>query len=215
LSDRGNTASVLRIVPYAAIHFSAYEWYRRLLVQHALPSWDARRPGARTGGSGGNAEPICAAPRSSSDSISSSSSPPISDPAPAARPDPSPVVHPVWDLLAGSAAGASAVILTYPLDLVRTRLAWSSGLATPVLAGGGPSWAPESAASLRPDGRSAPGASSGVQSTSEPGAMRRSPAPRPSIGSELAKTFLEGGVTGLYRGVSPTLLGILPYAGLK
>ena len=28
-------------------------------------------------------------------------------------------VHPVWDLLAGSAAGATAVMLTYPLDLVR------------------------------------------------------------------------------------------------
>jgi hypothetical protein len=32
---------------------------------------------------------------------------------------------PVWvDLLAGSCAGATAVSLTYPLDLVRTRLAW-------------------------------------------------------------------------------------------
>jgi hypothetical protein len=28
-------------------------------------------------------------------------------------------VHPVWDLMAGSAAGATAVMLTYPLDLVR------------------------------------------------------------------------------------------------
>eukprot|EP00195_Chlamydomonas_chlamydogama_P010063 CAMPEP_0202916286 /NCGR_PEP_ID=MMETSP1392-20130828/68186_1 /ASSEMBLY_ACC=CAM_ASM_000868 /TAXON_ID=225041 /ORGANISM="Chlamydomonas chlamydogama, Strain SAG 11-48b" /LENGTH=244 /DNA_ID=CAMNT_0049608657 /DNA_START=104 /DNA_END=835 /DNA_ORIENTATION=- len=33
---RGNSASVLRIVPYAAIHFSAYEWYRRALSSHVL-----------------------------------------------------------------------------------------------------------------------------------------------------------------------------------
>ncbi len=34
---------------------------------------------------------------------------------------------PPWlDLLAGSAAGGAAVLLTYPLDLVRTRLAYGS-----------------------------------------------------------------------------------------
>ncbi|KAK2080763.1 hypothetical protein QBZ16_000617 [Prototheca wickerhamii] len=35
-------------------------------------------------------------------------------------------VNPLWDLLAGSAAGATAVLITYPLDLVRTRLAYHS-----------------------------------------------------------------------------------------
>jgi hypothetical protein len=33
---RGNGASVLRIVPYAAVHFTAYEQYRRLLVTSSL-----------------------------------------------------------------------------------------------------------------------------------------------------------------------------------
>ena len=33
------------------------------------------------------------------------------------------VVDPLFDLAAGSAAGATAVLVTYPLDLVRTRLA--------------------------------------------------------------------------------------------
>ena len=37
---RGNGASVLRIVPYAAFHFGAYEYYRRALVQ--LVYGDAR-----------------------------------------------------------------------------------------------------------------------------------------------------------------------------
>ena len=34
-------------------------------------------------------------------------------------------VSPVVDLLAGSSSGATAVILTYPLDFVRTRLAYT------------------------------------------------------------------------------------------
>lgn len=33
LLPRGNTASVLRIMPYAAIHFSVYEHYRRLIKE--------------------------------------------------------------------------------------------------------------------------------------------------------------------------------------
>jgi solute carrier family 25 protein 16 len=67
-------------VPYAAVHFSAYEWYRQALVDRVV----------LRGGSG----------RSGS----------------AAAP-----VSPVWDLLAGSAAGGTAVLATYPLDLVRAR----------------------------------------------------------------------------------------------
>ncbi len=36
--NRGNGASVLRIVPYAALHFGAYEYYRELLVKAAAAS---------------------------------------------------------------------------------------------------------------------------------------------------------------------------------
>ena len=78
---RGNGASVARIVPYAAIHFTCYERFRAALT--------AARSGA----------------------------------APSQRP---PVV---LDLLAGSASGAVAVGATYPLDLVRTRLAWNAEAA--------------------------------------------------------------------------------------
>lgn len=67
----------MRIVPYAAVHFGAYEWYRKLLVEHYVV-YDVGMPHR----------------------------------AP----------HPVWDLLAGSAAGGTAVLLTYPLDLVRKAL---------------------------------------------------------------------------------------------
>ena len=69
---RGNGASVLRIVPYAALHFMTYEQYRSWLLINC--------PSLGTG--------------------------------------------PVVDLLAGSASGGTAVLCTYPLDLVRTKLAY-------------------------------------------------------------------------------------------
>ena len=65
----------MRIVPYAAVHFGTYEWYRKLLVERYAVA--------------------------------------------AADDEPHRAVHPLWDLLAGSAAGGTAVLLTYPLDLVR------------------------------------------------------------------------------------------------
>ncbi|CAA2986541.1 mitochondrial substrate carrier family P-like [Olea europaea subsp. europaea] len=69
---RGNGASVARIVPYAALHYMAYEEYRRWIILGF--------PGTGRG--------------------------------------------PVLDLMAGSFAGGTAVLFTYPLDLVRTKLAY-------------------------------------------------------------------------------------------
>lgn len=69
---RGNGASVLRIVPYAALHFMTYEQYRCWIL---------------------NNYPILGS-------------------------------GPIIDLLAGSAAGGTAVLCTYPLDLARTKLAY-------------------------------------------------------------------------------------------
>lgn len=69
---RGNGASVARIVPYAALHYMAYEQYRRWIA-YSFPE---------IGGG------------------------------------------PVLDLVAGSFSGGTAVLFTYPLDLVRTKLAY-------------------------------------------------------------------------------------------
>ncbi|OEL26123.1 Mitochondrial substrate carrier family protein B [Dichanthelium oligosanthes] len=67
---------VARIVPYAALHYMAYEEYRRWIILGF--------PNVEQG--------------------------------------------PVLDLVAGSIAGGTAVICTYPLDLVRTKLAYQNGL---------------------------------------------------------------------------------------
>ena len=105
---KGNGASVLRIVPYSALHFGAYEQYREWLVR-AL----------RLDGSG-ESHP----PEKNSEKTKKKTK---------AR------VPPWVDLLAGSGAGATAVLATYPLDLARTRLAYDmeGGVAeAEALAGG-------------------------------------------------------------------------------
>ena len=83
------------------------------------------------------------------------------------------------DLVAGSAAGATAVAFTYPLDLLRTRLAWRT---------------------------------SAVVASSSGGHHHHH---RATMASVLAQLARKEGIPGLYKGVSPTLLGIFPYAGLK
>ncbi|RAL52864.1 hypothetical protein DM860_007632 [Cuscuta australis] len=127
---KGNGASVIRIVPYAALHFMTYERYRSWI----LDNYSAFGTG------------------------------------------------PVVDLLAGSAAGGTAVLCTYPLDLARTRLAYQV-----------------------------------VDRTLEnnPRCQRAQPAAYNGIKQVFQSVYSEGGVRALYRGVGPTLVGILPYAGLK
>ncbi|XP_024962249.1 mitochondrial carrier protein CoAc1 isoform X1 [Cynara cardunculus var. scolymus] len=128
---KGNGASVLRIVPYAALHFMTYEQYRCWILDNYTVL-----------GTG-----------------------------------------PVVDLLAGSAAGGTAVLCTYPLDLARTKLAYQ---------------VVDAKSSLGNDSKSiiAQPRYSGIRNV-------------------LVSVYREGGMRGLYRGVGPTLIGILPYAGLK
>ncbi|KAF1865136.1 hypothetical protein Lal_00004510 [Lupinus albus] len=69
---KGNGASVIRIIPYAALHFMTYERYKSWILNNYSVL-----------GTG-----------------------------------------PFIDLLAGSAAGGTSVLCTYPLDLARTKLAY-------------------------------------------------------------------------------------------
>lgn len=128
---KGNGASVVRIVPYAALHYMTYEQYRCWI----LNNYSAL-------GSG-----------------------------------------PHIDLLAGAAAGGTAVLCTYPLDLARTKLAYQV-----VNTRGNFNYGMKGA---------------------------QSQIVYKGIRDVLSSVYREGGLRGLYRGVGPTLTGILPYAGLK
>ncbi|GJN18593.1 hypothetical protein PR202_gb05767 [Eleusine coracana subsp. coracana] len=145
---KGNGASVLRIVPYAALHFMTYEQYRCWILNNFASS-------VGTG--------------------------------------------PVVDLLAGSAAGGTAVLCTYPLDLVRTKLAYQQwldqcGLYLFLLHCFKVSNVGQLGNALGASGRQQ--AYNGIK--------------------DVFKTvYKEEGARSLYRGVGPTLIGILPYAGLK
>ncbi|NXC33049.1 S2542 protein, partial [Campylorhamphus procurvoides] len=112
---RGNSATMVRVIPYAAIQFCAHEEYKQLL--EAVPSCRALTPFPR--------------------------------------------------FIAGSLAGTTAAMLTYPLDMVRARMA-----VTPK-----------------------------------------------EMYSSIVHVFIrisrEEGLKTLYRGFTPTILGVIPYAGLS
>ncbi|XP_042297611.1 mitochondrial coenzyme A transporter SLC25A42 [Sceloporus undulatus] len=114
---RGNSATMVRVIPYAAIQFCAHEEYKQLL-------------GSYYGFQGKALTPL---PR----------------------------------FIAGSLAGTTAAMLTYPLDLVRARMA-----VTPK-----------------------------------------------EMYSNIVHVFIrisqEEGLKTLYRGFAPTILGVIPYAGLS
>ncbi|KAL4540562.1 hypothetical protein Ndes2526A_g03537 [Nannochloris sp. 'desiccata'] len=130
-------------------------------------------------------------------------------------------VSPIVDLLAGSGAGATAVLVTYPLDLVRTRLAYITEAGT--LSGntsnfsivkGAASAVGSQGTSTRMKTTTLPSApSSGITSKSMHTGLR--PDPHHSIRGVLSSTLRLEGIRGLYHGVGPSMYGILPYAGLK
>eukprot|EP00798_Chlamydomonas_sp_ICE-L_P009836 gene9836-7721_t len=118
-----------------------------------------------------------------------------------------------------SCAGATAVVITYPLDLIRARLAWAS-------AGISEGHSAASASALAHQGSTpaagaasgagvgvARGGGGGVASSAGSGAVR--PTSQATIRSVVSEVVQIEGAAGLYRGMAPTLLGILPYAGIK
>ncbi|KAI5847710.1 mitochondrial carrier protein LEU5 [Morchella snyderi] len=120
---RGHSATLLRIFPYAAIKFVAYEQIRSVLIPTKEQETTLRR------------------------------------------------------LLSGSAAGVTSVFFTYPLEVIRVRLAFETRTT----------------------------ARTGLWGICH--RLYREPT--------AASAVAGGGLTNFYRGFSPTLLGMLPYAGIS
>lgn len=110
-------------------------------------------------------------------------------------------VSPLWDLAAGSMAGATAVLITYPLDLVRTRLAYHSEAR-------GPAPPPKYLHAL-----ASAGSTMSVSSSVHPHDNRLRH--HGGIARTLGLTLEREGFRGIYHGVGASMYGILPYAGLK
>lgn len=119
---RGNSATVARIMPYAAIQYQGFEFYNRLLAVHIFSDPESKSPLKR--------------------------------------------------FVAGSMAGLTSVLCTYPIDLARTKLAVE---------------------------------------TSVGGARVKN---RGIVGT-LSRVFRADGFSGLFRGAYPTLVGVVPYAGIS
>lgn len=142
---RGHSATLLRIFPYAAIKFLAYEQVRSVIIKDKSQETPIRR------------------------------------------------------LISGSLAGITSVFFTYPLEVIRVRLAFETKQ--------------HARSSLTRICR---------EIYQEPAGAPRQPLTLPTTGPALAATDAtiyaitpRSGLANFYRGFSPTLLGMLPYAGMS
>lgn len=144
---KGHSVTLLRIFPYAAIKFLAYEQIRAIVI----PSSEYETPFRR--------------------------------------------------LISGSLAGVTSVCCTYPLELMRVRMAFEtrqshrSGLID--------IWRQIYHEQSKPQARSAAAAESSTVAAVE------------SASSVVNKVAPRTGIINFYRGFAPTILGMLPYAGIS
>ncbi|KAI1115261.1 mitochondrial carrier domain-containing protein [Nemania sp. NC0429] len=147
---RGHSATLLKIYPYAAIKFVAYEQYRAVIIgARHQETWFRR-------------------------------------------------------FSAGALAGVTSVLFTYPLEVIRVRLAFETGARSPSLAHicrkiyyeQQPPITPPAAAAAHSASAVVRGAAGAAATTAQAVAPR-------------------SGIVNFYRGFSTTLLGMIPYAGMS
>lgn len=274
---RGNLAQVLRVYPYSGVQLMTYDRYAAAMVRfrggsHSHISRSAHASSSMSPGAAAGAAVATVAPGSSGGSHYKRT-------ADKAR------LTGVEKMLCGAAAGATSVIATYPLDLMRARLAVQMERPPPealaanaraaaaaaeqaataaaraaarlaaVTAGGSAGLAAQEAAAAAHASAAATAeaaaaaaaaaakavvaaaadaaAASSAAAAAAAAAASGAPAPAPpagsgaaaagaankpatyrSMGHAFASMYREHGARSFYRGMAPTLLGILPYAGL-
>lgn len=187
---KGNMVAVARIAPYSALHFGAFEVYARFL----RVAWGAAKATlAVEGGREGDGEDGESKGRDGREGEGEGEGEGNGRGGQGSRA----AIH----LVAGAGAGATAVAATYPLDLIRTRLAYI--IERPGTPPG---------VRLNPPGPSAPRLGSSSTAAAPAGAAGRD---RKTMMGMMRIILAREGVSGLYHGLGPTLLGVLPYAGLK
>ncbi|CAK7568721.1 MAG: coenzyme A transporter [Sporothrix epigloea] len=141
---RGHSATLLRVFPYAAVKFIAYEQIRSFVIPRKEHETPLRR------------------------------------------------------LLSGSLAGVTSVFVTYPLEVIRVRLAFET----------------------RRDGHSTLASICrriySEQSIDRHAVAAATPASGGNLSANAVQAALpQSGLRNFYRGFSPTILGMLPYAGMS
>ncbi|MCJ1438060.1 hypothetical protein MMC27_007447 [Xylographa pallens] len=158
---RGHSATLLRIFPYAAIKFLAYEQIRSVLIKDKSQETSIRR------------------------------------------------------LVSGSLAGITSVFFTYPLEVIRVRLAFEtrkdarsslSSICKRIY-----NEHPPPPAHAISHSAAAVANSSGNNSLP----LRAAASTLASTGTALQAVHPRSGLANFYRGFSPTLCGMLPYAGVS
>lgn len=138
---RGNTATMVRVFPYAGIQFMIFNKIKEIFVDNSENEALKR--------SNANVNDVILKRIATKQRLD----------------DKKWGMKPLESLFAGSMAGATSVLMTYPLDLTRAQLAVSKGNGSGFV-------------------------------------------------KVLCSNYSNGGVTGLFQGITPTLLGMLPYAGV-
>ncbi|KAI9836639.1 MAG: hypothetical protein M1819_001273 [Sarea resinae] len=141
---RGHSATLLRIFPYAAIKFLAYEQIRAVIIKDRYHETPFRR------------------------------------------------------LISGSLAGITSVFFTYPLEVVRVRLAFETRR--------------DSRSSLKSICKQIFHEKPSIPS---PPSAATTSAATASVSTGLHRATPRSGLANFYRGFSPTLVGMLPYAGMS
>ena len=161
---QGHSVMVLRIFPSAAIRFMSYE---QLKLLFGLSS---------------------SSTANSSSSSSSSSNNSYSKNGSGSNVDAgSKTSRAIGHFIAGSVSGNMAVLLTYPLEIVRTRMAFHMP--------------------------SSPSSKYQSNSTINKNSSNNGGGGRLSISSVCRQVYSESGIRGFYRGFGATMLGVVPYAG--
>lgn len=148
---KGHSATLLRIFPYAAIKFLAYEQIRAIVITSQEQETPFRR------------------------------------------------------LISGSLAGITSVFFTYPLELIRVRLAFETKKSSRSSLGD----TFKQIYNERISTPSTPGKQNATVSSAPVAATAQ------TMSSTVNKVVPSSGLANFYRGFSPTMLGMLPYAGMS
>lgn len=147
---KGHSATLLRIFPYAAIKFLAYEQIRAVII----PSRDKETPFRR--------------------------------------------------LISGSLAGVTSVFFTYPLEVIRVRLAFETKH------GSRSSFATICRQIYHEQASSRP-----VAASSSTGTPSSAVATAQTVSSSINAVTPRSGIANFYRGFVATIAGMIPYAGVS